>query len=52
VDDLLHDALDIAVALGRVERAVRGRALAVRDVRLEDGARALALAADDATHGG
>ena len=52
VQDLLDDALDVAVALGRVERAERGGALAVGNVGLEDGPAPLTLSADDAAHGG
>ena len=50
MDNLLHHALDVAVALSRVDRAQLGRALAVRGVGAEDRPRALALGTNDATH--
>ena len=51
MQDLLDNALDVAVALGRVERAERGGALTVGDVGREDGPAPLTLPADDAAHG-
>jgi len=51
VQDLLDDALDVAVALGSVKRPECSRALAVRRVRLEDGPPTLTLSTDDASHG-
>ena len=50
VDDILDDALDVAVPLGVVDGAEGGRALTVLRVRLEDGAGALPLGADDSSH--
>ena len=50
VDDVPDDALDVAVALAVVDGPQPGGALAVLGVALEDGAGALALGADDATH--
>jgi hypothetical protein len=35
VDDVLHDTLDVALALGEVELTVLGSALPVEGVRLE-----------------
>ena len=51
VQDLLDDALNVAVPLGRVERAERGRPFTVRDVGREDRPAPLTLSADDAAHG-
>mmetsp|Transcript_10669 Transcript_10669/g.20399 ORF Transcript_10669/g.20399 Transcript_10669/m.20399 type:complete len:219 (+) Transcript_10669:436-1092(+) len=52
VEDLLDDTLDVAVALREVKRAHLGGALAVRVVRLEDGAGgALTLGPDHTPHG-
>ena len=51
VHNLLDDALDEPLALGVVERAELGRSLAPLGVRLEDGAGALSLSADDTSHG-
>ena len=50
VDDILDDALDVAVPLGVVDGAEGGRALPVLRVGLEDGAGALPLGADDSSH--
>mmetsp|Transcript_17284 Transcript_17284/g.53576 ORF Transcript_17284/g.53576 Transcript_17284/m.53576 type:complete len:224 (+) Transcript_17284:269-940(+) len=52
VDDVGHNTLDVAVALGVVERAQLGRALAVVRLGHEHGTRALTLRTDHATHGG
>lgn len=52
VDDVLHDALDVAVPLGEVHGAQTRSALAVLHVRAEHGAGALSLPTDDAAHSG
>lgn len=48
----LHDALDVAVALGEVHGAQTRGALAVLHVRAEHRAGALSLPTDDTAHGG
>jgi hypothetical protein len=50
VDDVVHDALDVSVTLGKVDGAKLGGSLAVVGVSSEDGATTLTLCADDATH--
>ena len=50
VDDILHDALDVAVPLGVVDGPEGGRPLPVLGVRLENGAGTLPLGADNTTH--
>merc|ERR550537_1174129 len=52
VDDLLHEALDEAIALRVVEAAELDGALAVLRLRLENAATTLTLTANEATHGG
>mmetsp|Transcript_35382 Transcript_35382/g.79814 ORF Transcript_35382/g.79814 Transcript_35382/m.79814 type:complete len:253 (+) Transcript_35382:461-1219(+) len=50
VDDLLHDALHVALPLSIVEGAKLHLSDAIAGVRLKDGALALTAAADDLTH--
>ena len=50
VDDILHDALDVAVPLGVVDGPEGGRPLPVLGVGLENGAGTLPLGADNTTH--
>ena len=50
VDDILDDALDVAVPLGVVDGPQGGGALPVLGVGLEDGAGTLPLGADNTTH--
>ena len=50
VQDLAHHALDVAVPLGRIERAMPRGALPVRGVGREYAPAPLALGADDAAH--
>ena len=50
VDDILHDALDVAIPLGVVDGPESGGPLPVLGVGLEDGAGTLPLGADNTTH--
>ena len=50
VDDVPDDPLDVAIALAEVDRPEAWGALAVLRVGLEDGAGALTLGANHATH--
>merc|ERR1719240_468457 len=52
VDDVLDEALDVALALGVVEGPELRGALALHRVRPEDGGLTLTLRADHTTHGG
>ena len=50
VDDILHDALDVAIPLGVVDGPEGGGPLPVLGVGLENGAGTLPLGADNTTH--
>jgi len=50
VDDLAHDALDVALSLGEVDGSQAGSALAMERMRLEHSTAALALRTDYSTH--
>ena len=51
VDNVGHDALDVAIAFGVVERSETSSALTVMGVGDEDRARTLSLSANDTSHG-
>lgn len=50
VDDVLHHAADVAMALGIIEGAQLGGAFSLRRVRLENAARTFPLSADHSSH--
>ena len=50
VNDVVNNALDVTMALGKIDGAELGSSFAVVGVSSEDGATTLTLCADDATH--